>query len=171
MKMNCKNVRRVVWQQVPCLVTLLVLLHLSVAKGTEDPLKPFPPADKGMVRHVLQLAAQVDETLYKVELIIGKVVTVDNVNQYILGGQIEAEVIQGWGYTRYVVKKIGPLMGTLMAVDPNAPKVERFIAIGGEPYLIRYNSRLPVVVYVPEGCEVRYRIWSGAPEMLPMKKG
>jgi serine protease inhibitor ecotin len=25
---------------------------------------------------------------------------------------------------------------------------------------IRYNTRLPVVVYAPEGVEVRYRIWS-----------
>jgi len=25
---------------------------------------------------------------------------------------------------------------------------------------VRYNSRLPVGVYAPEGVEVRYRIWS-----------
>jgi hypothetical protein len=42
-----------------------------------------------------------------------------------------------------------------MAVDPDAPKVARFISLGGEPYIIRYNSRLPVVVYVPEDAEVR----------------
>ena len=52
------------------------------------------------------------------------------------------------------------MAGTLVAVDPNAPKVARFITIGGDPYIIRYNSRLPIVVYVPEGVEVRYRIWT-----------
>ena len=31
--------------------------------------------------------------------------------------------------------------------------------IGGEPRLLRYNSRLPLVVYVPDGVEVRYRLW------------
>jgi ecotin len=62
------------------------------------------------------------------------------------------------------------MAGTLMAVDPNAPKVDRFISLGGEPYLIRYNSRLPVVVYVPEGAEVRYRIWR-AGETKPMSEG
>jgi ecotin len=46
-----------------------------------------------------------------------------------------------------------------MAVDPNAQKIERFITLGGEPDLLRYNSRLPLVVYLPEGVEVRYRIW------------
>jgi ecotin len=58
-----------------------------------------------------------------------------------------------------------------MGVDPNAPKVDRFITLGGEPYLIRYNSRMPVVVYVPEGVEVRYRIWTTAAEMKAMQAG
>ena len=62
------------------------------------------------------------------------------------------------------------MAGTLMAVDPNAPKVNRFITLGGEPYLIRYNSRLPIVVYVPEGVEVRYRIWTAAPKPQPWTK-
>lgn len=63
------------------------------------------------------------------------------------------------------------MAGTLVAVGPNAPKVPRFITIGGEPYLIRYNSLLPVVVYAPEGVEVRYRIWSAAPEAKAIEKG
>jgi ecotin len=63
------------------------------------------------------------------------------------------------------------MAGTLMAVDPEAPKVPRFITIGGDPYLIRYNSRLPVVVYVPEGVEVRYRIWSAAPDAKGIDQG
>jgi ecotin len=57
-----------------------------------------------------------------------------------------------------------------MAVDPNEPKLSRFIRLGGEPYLIRYNSRLPVVVYVPEGVEVRYRIWSASSESKMMEE-
>ena len=44
------------------------------------------------------------------------------------------------------MSKLGPMAGTLMAINPDAPKVKRFITLGGEPYLIRYNSRLPVVV-------------------------
>jgi ecotin len=46
------------------------------------------------------------------------------------------------------------------------PKVERFITLGGEPELLRYNSRLPLVVYVPVGVEVRYRIWKADQEIL-----
>jgi ecotin len=49
--------------------------------------------------------------------------------------------------------------------------VDRFITIGGEPFLIRYNSKLPIVVYAPEGVEVWYRIWSGAPEIKVLDEG
>jgi ecotin len=56
-------------------------------------------------------------------------------------------------------------------VDPNAPTVNRFIRLGGAPSLIRYNSRLPVVVYVPEGVDVRYRIWRAEPESKEATEG
>lgn len=46
----------------------------------------------------------------------------------------------------------------MMAVNPAVPKVERFILLGGESFLIQYNSKIPVVVYVPEGVIVKYRI-------------
>jgi len=93
------------------------------------------------------------------------------VNTYFFGGQIEKETIKGWGYPRYTIKKLGPMGGTLKAVDPTTPKVDRFITLSGEPYLIRYNSRLPIVVYVPEGVEVRYRIWKAEAEVKLMEKG
>jgi ecotin len=63
------------------------------------------------------------------------------------------------------------MAGTLMAVDPQAPKVKRFIPLGGEPYLIRYNSRLPIVVYVPDGVEVRYRLWTTGADVKAVEKG
>lgn len=149
-----------------------VVLLCSVAwvAHAADNMKVFPPAEKGMVRYVLQLPEQEDELAFKVELVVGKTVTIDKDNRYFFGGEIESKTIEGWGFTRYVVSKLGPMAGTLMAVDPDAPKADRFITLGGEPYLIRYNSRLPVVVYVPEGVEVRYRIWS-AGDAQTMEKG
>jgi ecotin len=134
-------------------------------------MKAFPPAEPGMVRHVVQLPAQADESAFKVELIVGKTVQLEAGNRYFFAGRIEAETIQGWGFTRYTVAQLGPMAGTLMAVDPDVPKVARFIQLGGEPYLIRYNSRLPVVVYVPEGVEVRYRIWAAGAETRPIEPG
>jgi len=148
---------------------LLTLLLIPAAQAA-DVMKAFPPAEPGMARHVLQLPPQADESAFRVELVIGKRVLLDAHNRYFFGGVLGAETIQGWGFTRYVLPALGPLAGTLMGVDPSAPKVERFITLGGEPNVIRYNSRLPVVVYVPEGVEVRYRIWAASAETKPIPK-
>ena len=63
------------------------------------------------------------------------------------------------------------MAGTLMAPLPGTPQVEKFVTLGGEPYLVRYNSRLPLVIYVPEGVEVRYRIWRADPASKATAKG
>ena len=153
------------------LIAVVLMLAITIAVYAADNMKAFPPPDKGMVRHILQVPKQTDESAFKVELIVGKIVQIDKDNRYFFGGKIETETIKGWGFTRYTVSKLGPMAGTLMAVDPNAPKVDRFIALGGKPYLIRYNSRLPLVVYVPVGTEVRYRLWSAESETKTMEKG
>lgn len=129
-------------------------------------LKAFPSAGEGMSRFVITLPPRKDEEFVKVQLLVGKTVKLDPQNRYFFGGRLETETIVGWGYDRYVLKSLGPMAGTLMAVDPDVPKVERFITLGGEPELLRYNSRLPLVVYVPEGIEVRYRIWRGDQDIL-----
>lgn len=153
------------------LVAALSFFTAVMLAQAADTMKAFPQAEEGMVRYVLQLPKQHDESVLKVELIVGKTVQVDEVNTYFFGGHIEKETIKGWGYQRYTINKIGPMGGTLMAVDPNAPKVDRFITLGGEPYFIRYNSRLPIVVYVPKGVEVRYRIWRAGADVKIMEGG
>jgi ecotin len=141
-------------------ITGLISFFTVLSVDAGDNMKAFPPPDKGQIRFVIDLPRHDDESNYKVQLIAGKTVAVDEKNQYFFGGRIQKETIKGWGFPRYVLSELGPMAGTLMAIDPNAPKVDRFIGLGGEPYLIRYNSRLPIVIYTPEGAEVRYRIWN-----------
>jgi ecotin len=153
------------------LITILLVSLSMPAAWAQDYMKAFPPAEAGMVRHVLQLPEQDDESAFKVELVVGKTVQTDAHNRHFFGGEIVEETIEGWGFPRFVVSALGPMAGTRMAVDPAAPKVDRFITLGGDPFLIRYNSRLPVVVYVPEGVEVRYRIWSAGPGLETIAPG
>jgi ecotin len=152
-------------------MTLLMLVFAMPVSEAADNLQAFPPAAPGMSRFVLQLPPHTDEQSLKVELMIGKTVEVDEHNRYFFGGAIEEQTIPGWGFTAYHVSELGPMAGTLMAVDPNAPKVARFVTLRGDPFLIRYNSRLPVVVYVPDGVEVRYRIWAAGSGVRGMDKG
>ena len=154
----------------PILTALLLAIATFPAQAADN-MKAFPPAEAGMVRYVLQLPKADDESTMKVELMVGKTVQVDAQNSYFFSGKIEEKIIEGWGFPRYNVATLGQMAGTLMAVDPRAPKVARFVTLGGDPYLLRYNSRLPIVVYVPEGAEVRYRIWTAAPQATAIDKG
>jgi ecotin len=142
-----------------------------LAIGGPDYMKAFPPPADGMTRHVLKLPGQNNEADLRIELIVGKTMKVDAKNRRFFSGKIKAETIKGWGFARYVLEKLGPMAGTLMAPEPGAPKVEKFVSLGGEPYLIRYNSKLPLVVYVPKGVEVRYRLWRANPVSEPIEEG
>jgi len=153
------------------LIALLVFLSTASIVFAEDNLMAFPQAEEGMARFVLDLPKQTDESDLKVELIVGRTVEIDPRNNYFFSGEIETETVAGWGFTSYKVRKIGPMAGTLMAVDSNEAKAARFITLGIDPYLIRYNSRVPIVMYVPEDAEVRYRIWSADSEMKKIDKG
>lgn len=132
-------------------------------------LKPYAEADEGMLRYVIELPKLEDESLRKVELVVGKTVLTDGMNRHFFGGNITRETVMGWGYSYYELKTIGPMAGTLMAPMPDAPKVDTFVPVRHDLGLLRYNSKLPVVVYVPEGVEVSYRLWSTEPE--PMTAG
>ena len=48
---------------------------------------------------------------------------------------------------------------TMMAC-PEEEKQTTFVAVNLEDSSLRYNSKLPIVIYVPEGFVVRFRIWS-----------
>jgi ecotin len=143
-------------------IALLTLAAVTSARAADN-MQAFPAAEDGMTRYVIGLPPKDDESALRVELLIGKTVRTDAGNRYFFGGTLETETIAGWGFDRHIVRKLGPMAGTLMAVDPNAPKVDRFITLAGEPRLLRYNSRLPLVVYVPADVEVRYRIWRADP--------
>jgi ecotin len=54
-----------------------LMLSVILSVQTADNMKAFPPAEEEMVRHVLQLPKQEDESLLSVELIVGKNVLVD----------------------------------------------------------------------------------------------
>ena len=135
---------------------------INAAAATDEAvrnLKAFPPAEPGMKRLVIFVPPKKAEEDFRVQLLVGKTVSTDGVNRHFFGGQLETETIEGWGFDRHLLRRLGPMAGTLMAPPPGAKLVERFVTLGGEPQLLRYNSRLPLVVYVPEGVEVRWRAW------------
>jgi ecotin len=83
-----------------CVVAALCFFYTMASAHSADNMKAFPLAEEGMVRYVLKLPEQADESAIKVELIVGKTVQTDEENRYFFGGKIAAETIQGWGFMR-----------------------------------------------------------------------
>ena len=140
-------------------VAFIVLFASSALAEEHRYLKAFPAAEEGMARYVINLPHKErgEDNNFKVELIVGREMMTDGVNMVRLGGAIEAKPLQGWGFTFYEVGQLGPGMSTLIGVPPGTPQVKKFVT--GPTLIIRYNSRIPVVVYVPKDAEVRYKIW------------
>ena len=139
-------------------VLAMAALTLTTACASSPPpsdsqreLAAFPPAQAGMQRHVVHLPAQT--TASHVELVVGQTRQVD-CNQHRLGGQLTEQDVPGWGYTFYRYQA-GPAVSTMMACPGQSPSTQW---VAGPSQLLRANPRLPLVVYVPTGYEVRYRL-------------
>ena len=152
------------------IIVVLALFSVQACAAIHHELKPFPAAEQGMKRFVVVLPekTRAEEVDFKVELISGKTMLTDGVNQVRHGSTIEARPLKGWGYTFYEVTGQDTTMSTMMAAPEGSEKVEQFVS--GAPLLIRYNSRLPIVVYAPEGYELRYRIWTASDAWNAIKK-
>jgi ecotin len=145
-------------------VLLAALLPLGTwAAGKDHGMEPYPVAEAGFQRLVFRLPPLENEDQHKVEIMVGKIMEVD-CNRVLLGGDLEERTAEGWGFPYFVLEAPGPAASTMMACPPGTEKRQAFVQVRGEGFLQRYNSKLPVVVYVPDGFEVRYRVWSAGTE-------
>lgn len=133
---------------------------IGYAATLSDDLKAFPSAEPGMQRSVLRLPAVPAPEDKRVEVIVGKSLEVDCNRQRLLA-RVTRKVAQGWGYDYFVLSDIKGPASTMMACPPGSPTGTAFVpAPSPDLAALRYNHRLPIVVYVPDGIEVRYRVWS-----------
>lgn len=147
------------------LMSLATVANAQSKQDLNKALEPFPAAADGMVRHVIELKKKSDESLFKVEIIPGKVMSVD-CNIHRLMGKMEEKDLQGWGYNYYEFTSNGQTTSTMMAC--NKPNEDKFVS--GETKIIRYNSKLPIVIYAPKGYDVKYRIWKADKEKAAVQK-
>ncbi|MFC1664948.1 ecotin family protein [Pseudomonadota bacterium] len=152
------------------LLANLLVVHIVSFAADHPELKAFPVAKEGMQRFVIVLPhkARGEDDSFKVELIPGKVMLTDGVNLIRLGIAIEPRPLQGWGYTYYQVNGRDIAMSTLMAA-PEGQQVRKFVS--GASIQIRYNSRLPIVIYAPRGYDIQYRIWHASEKIMEAEPG
>lgn len=146
-------------------------LSVTASEPLHSQLEMFPVATANMIRRVIVLEEKErsEEDSYRVEIVAGKTLLTDGVNKLQLGSSLESLNLEGWGYTYYRLGGSGNVISTLMAAPDGAKKVEQWVS--GKSLLIPYNSRLPIVVYLPQGYELRYRIWQAPSSWEVAKKG
>lgn len=139
----------------------LALITLGGAAAAQDAavdISIFPAARTGESQHVFQLTAVENEENYMIEIVAGRTMSVD-CNTVMIGADFDDEDLSGWGYTYYKVDDISAPASTMMGCPDNT-KSEKLVTFNmGHDALLRYNSRMPIVVYAPEDVTLGYRIW------------
>lgn len=136
-----------------CLSSISVIGQSSVSKVD---LSIYPKPEKGYKQMVIEVPHSNNDDAKKIEFTVGKWMEVDTCNKHGLQGSLEQKDLKGWGYSYYVFKSNGNSISTQMAcLDSN--KVDRFIT--APPQITRYNGRSPIVIYVPEGFDVQFKIY------------
>lgn len=163
----------------PAVVAWLVMLAVATAcchaadadpEAVQNLEKAYPAAPAGRERKVVLLPQKTreEEGDFKVELVVGRTIETDGVNRYRFGGTLEERDIPGWGFSYFdAVGNFDAPAATRIAAD--GPREPRFVA--GPRLLLPYNSRLPLVVMVPTGCEVRWRLWRADGELREVPGG
>jgi ecotin len=116
----------------------------------------FPLAERGMQRVVIRMPPRRDEMNWRVEFFAGREMRVD-CNRTSLGQNMASRELTGWGYNFWVVDGTRRGMSTMMGCPPGSDHLD---FVSGLPNTEPYNSRLPIVIYVPIGFQVRYRMWN-----------
>ncbi len=154
-------------QFTAAVAAVLFAVQLTAADTSpKDPYHMFPQASERQNRFVIEVPRKENENDYRLQLLVGKRISAD-CNMHGLSAKIEKKLLKGWGYHYYTFSNIHEGPHTMMACME--PKQERFLSVYTES-LLRYNSRLGTVVYVPKGYEVRYRIWKAGEEQKTLQR-
>lgn len=124
----------------------------------------FPKAEKGITQFVIEVpfGGIESDNNKKVEVIVGKYQQIDKCNHFFLSGTMDKKDLKGFDYNYYEFKTKGDVAGTLMGCGETG-SVTKFVSAA--PIIIDYNGRMPIVVYVPEGYEVKYKIYKAEPDL------
>lgn len=127
-------------------------------------MKPFPQPHATDTRLVIRLPKRQDEKSLFVRVTPGRFETVDcNARSYT--GQLETKTAQGWGYNFYVLRTKGNAISTMMACPPSSSSRVVFVPVAAAQQTLAYNSRMPLVYYVPKEFSIQYEV------LVPQQRG
>jgi ecotin len=123
---------------------------------SKQDLSIFPMPESGYKKVIIEVPYSDKDDQKKIEFSVGKWMEVDGCNYFNLQGTLETKDLQGWGYNYYVFKTNGQVTSTMMGCSDAAM---RNLFVTAQPEMVRYNGKLPIVIYVPEEYQVKFKIF------------
>ena len=158
---------------VACFGAALSLSALAALAGVAIPrlnLTGYPEPAPGLKRWVIQpsglLPKSADPLIsahpldWRIQLIVGQTVTLDCNTKRLSGSGMTMRMLpKASGKALLEVKGPVAVISTKMACPDDQPTRTSFLSLGKQPYLIPYNASWPIVVDLPVGTELRWRVW------------
>ena len=164
---------RVPLTPITALGSSLSLLLLTPSIATAVPrldLSGYPATAPGLQRWVIQPSGLLPKSSdpiisarpidWRIQLIVGQEVPLDcNVKRLSGPGMTMRMLPEASGKALFEVKGPMAVTSSRMACPGDQPTKRSFLALGKQPYLVPYNASWPIVVDLPEGAELRWRLW------------
>lgn len=144
-------------------IRLLIRPNVDIGKPLKD-IAPYPAAAENQTRYVIRLPEKPHEENMKVQIRAVKNVMKDPVNRVFLNGNFEEKTILGWGYDYYVISEVAGAGKTQVGYEGEETLQPVGVRLGHKAFL-KYNSKLPIVVYTPKDVTLHYVIWTANDEI------
>ena len=158
---------------VACFGAALSLSALAALAGVAIPrlnLTGYPEPAPGLKRWVIQpsglLPKSADPLIsahpldWRIQLIVGQTVRLDCNTKRLSGSGMTMRMLpKASGKALFEVKGPVAVISTKMACPDDQPTRTSFLSLGKQPYLVPYNASWPIVVDLPVGTELRWRVW------------
>ena len=158
---------------VACFGAALSLSALTALPGVAIPrlnLSGYPQPSPGLKRWVIQPSGLLPKSSdpiisaspidWRIQLIVGQTVTLDCNTKRLSGSGMTMRMLpKASGKALLEVKGPVAVISTKMACPDDQPTRTSFLSLGKQPYLVPYNASWPIVVDLPVGTELRWRVW------------
>ena len=158
---------------IACFGAALSLSAWAALPGVAIPrldLTGYPEPAPGLKRWVIQpsglLPKSADPLIsvhpldWRIQLIVGQTVRLDCNTKRLSGTGMTMRMLpKASGKALFEVKGPVAVISTKMACPDDQPTRKSFLSLGKQPYLVPYNASWPIVVDLPVGIELRWRVW------------
>ena len=158
---------------IACFGAALSLSALAALPGVAIPrlnLTGYPVPAPGLKRWVIQPSGLLPKSAdpfisahpldWRIQLIVGQTVWLDCNTKRLSGSGVTMRMLpKASGKALFEVKGPVAVISTKMACPDDQPTRTSFLSLGKQPYLIPYNASWPIVVDLPVGTELRWRVW------------